>query len=215
MKLYLSSYHLCDRPSRLAALPAKNRKVAVIRNALDVYPDDERRRHGLEAEFADLAGLGLIPDSLDLRLFFGQPDKLEGFLAQFGYLWVTGGNAFVLRRAFAQSGLDAILQTKSGEGDFVYAGYSAGACVVTPTLEGLHLVDDPEAMPAGYAPGVIWAGLGLVPFSIAPHYRSDHPESSLIEKTVEHFLEHKIPFIALRDGEAVILDSGTSSPRVR
>jgi len=42
MKLYLSSYHLCKEPLRLSGLSAKNKKVAVIRNALDIYTDPKR-----------------------------------------------------------------------------------------------------------------------------------------------------------------------------
>jgi hypothetical protein len=30
---------------------------------------------------------------------------------------------------------------------------------------------------------------------------------ALIEKSVEYFIEQKIPFVALRDGEALVLDS--------
>jgi len=122
-------------------------------------------------------------------------------------LWVTGGNSFVLRRAFKLSGLDSILKRKLGEDDFVYAGYSAGVCVLTPTLEGIHLADEPEATPEGYSGEVIWSGLNIVPFCIAPHYRSDHFESALIEKSVEYFIAHKIPFVALSDGEALLLDT--------
>jgi dipeptidase E len=106
-----------------------------------------------------------------------------------------------------QSGLDAILLEKVQDQQFVYAGYSAGACVVTPTLRGIHLVDYTDVVPEGYAEEIIWDGLGLVPFSIAPHYRSDHPESELIERSVAYFIDHKIPFIALRDGEVYIQDT--------
>ena len=209
MHLYLSSYHLCGEPSRLVALPAKNRRVAVIRNALDVYTDAVQLKKGLEREIADFEGIGLLPEALDLRAFFGRENELDECINQFGYLWVTGGNSFVLRRAFKLSGLDTILKRKLEEDDFVYAGYSAGVCVITPTLEGIHLADDPGAMPAGYPSEVIWSGLGFVPFCIAPHYRSDHFESALIEKTVEYFIEHKIPFVALRDGEALLIDTKT------
>ena len=125
-------------------------------------------------------------------------DQLDG-------LWVVGGNTFILRRAMQQSGLDSILLKRQGA-QFVYAGYSAGICVMTPTLKGIHLVDDPTIIPEGYSEEIVWDGLNLVPFCIAPHYRSDHPESKLIEKSVAFFIENKIPFIALRDGEVYIRD---------
>jgi dipeptidase E len=116
------------------------------------------------------------------------------------------GNTFVLQRAFSLSGLDSILQKKLHEDDFVYSGYSAGICVLAPTLNGIHIADEPQAMPNGYSSEIIWTGLGFIPYCIAPHYRSTHPES-LIEKAVEYFIEQKIPFVALRDGEALVLDS--------
>ena len=115
-----------------------------------------------------------------------------------------------LRRAFYLSGLDSILQKKLHEDDFVYSGYSAGVCVLAPTLNGLHIADDPQAMPKGYVPQIIWTGLGFIPYCVAPHYRSNHSESPLIEKEIEYFIEQKIPFVVLRDGEALILDSKTS-----
>jgi len=211
MKLYLSSYHLCKEPARLSSLPAKNKRVAVVRNALDQYTNSSRLKEGLEREINDLTRIGLFPEPLDLRNYFGKAEDLKKHISEFGFIWVTGGNSFVLRRAFAQSGLDTILNRKLKEDDFVYSGYSAGVCVITPTLEGIHLADDPEAMPVGYSPEVIWSGLGFVPFCIAPHYRSDHFESALIEKSVEYFIEHKMPFIALHDGESLLLDTKTSN----
>jgi len=200
---------LCDPPERLSALAAKNNRVAVVQNALDAYTDLERRRIGLQREFADLKTIGLAAEELDLRLFFGKAAELENLIEGFGYLWVTGGNTFVLRRAFSLSGLDSILQQKLNEDDFVYAGYSAGVCVLAPTLKGLHIADDPQAMPKGYVSQIIWTGLGFIPYCVAPHYRSNHSESPLIEKEIEYFIEQKIPFVALRDGEALILDSKT------
>jgi dipeptidase E len=207
VKFYLSSYHLCDQPERLSALEAKINRVAVVQNALDAYSDLERRERGLQREFADLKAIGLVGEELDLRLFFGKAAELQKCIEGFGYLWVTGGNAFVLRRAFSLSGLDSILQKKLHEDDFVYSGYSAGICVLAPTLKGIHIADEPHAMPKGYPSQIIWTGLGFIPFCIAPHYRSNHSESPLIEKSVEYFIEQKIPFVALRDGEALILDS--------
>ena len=51
---------------------------------------------------------------------------------------------------------------------------------------------------------IIWDGVGLVDYCFAPHYKSDHPESSLVDKMVEYFVENKMPFKTLRDGEVII-----------
>ena len=206
MRLYLSSYRLEYNEDDLGCLVSGQKRIGVIRNALDFSNEHERLREGREREFLELRKLGLFPEEIDLREYFDAPEDLGGAVGKFDALWVVGGNTFVLRRAFQQSGLDAILLEKVRDEQFVYAGYSAGICVVTPTLRGIDLVDDPEVIPEGYSNQIIWDGLGLVPFSFAPHYRSDHPESELVEKSVEFFIENKIPFIALHDGDVYVGD---------
>ena len=206
MRLYLSSYRLEYNEDDLGCLVSGQKRIGVIRNALDFSNEHERLREGREREFLELRKLGLFPEEIDLREYFDAPEDLGGAVGKFDALWVVGGNTFVLRRAFQQSGLDAILLEKVRDEQFVYAGYSAGICVVSPTLRGIDLVDDPEVIPEGYSNQIIWDGLGLVPFSFAPHYRSDHPESELVEKSVEFFIENKIPFIALHDGDVYVED---------
>lgn len=45
------------------------------------------------------------------------------------------------------------------------------------TLRGIELVDDPSKVYEVYGTSITWEGLGLIDYSIAPHYRSNHPES--------------------------------------
>ncbi|MBP7416743.1 MAG: Type 1 glutamine amidotransferase-like domain-containing protein [Pyrinomonadaceae bacterium] len=206
MRLYLSSYRLGNNSDELARLVSGRKRVGVIRNALDFSDDSLRQKEGLEREFADLKGLGFIPQAIDLREYFYRKEDLSVVIDGVDALWVAGGNSFVLNSAFRQSGLDKIIVERIENESFVYAGYSAGICVLTPTLEGIHLADEPDIIPKGYPMEVIWKGLGILPFCIAPHWRSDHKESSMIDESVEYFLEHKLPFIALRDGEVYITD---------
>ena len=88
----------------------------------------------------------------------------------------------------------------------VYGGFSAGNCVATQTLKGIELIDNPVQMPEGYNKETIWDGLGLVKFSIAPHYRSEHPESGMIEKVVVYFEENNMPYRAIHDGEVLVIN---------
>jgi dipeptidase E len=206
MKLYLSSYRIGNHGAVLASLVGGRKRVAVIRNALDFSDDQERLRLGREREFQALRELGLSPSELDLRPYFGVPERLAEVMPRFDGVWVVGGNVFLLRRAMRLSGLDGILRERIHDSRFVYAGYSAGACVLAPTLEGIHLADEPSRVPQGYPPEILWDGLGFLPFCIAPHYRSDHPESEMIERVVEYFLQNQIPFIALRDGAAYVAE---------
>ena len=110
-------------------------------------------------------------------------------------VWVRGGNTFVLRQAMRLSGLDDVL-TDLLASDFLYGGYSAGVCVLAPSLRGLGQVDDPTASPY---PGseVIWEGLGLLDYLILPHYQSDHPESADVDKEVEYCKREGMPFKTL------------------
>jgi dipeptidase E len=65
---------------------------------------------------------------LDLRQFFGRATELEVVLRAIGLVWVMGGNTFVLRRAFRQSGLDSMLVDYrcASKSELVYGGLQRG-----------------------------------------------------------------------------------------
>lgn len=204
MKLYLSSYRLGNKTDELVSLLGDNKKVAIIPNALDFSTDIERRKKSQQREFEDLQNIGLQPEELDLRSYFDKQDSLKEKIADYGLIWARGGNAFVLRRAMYQSSLDRILKELASQDRILYGGYSAGVCVISPTLRGIEIVDDPTIVPTGYQTKTIWDGIGLVDFSFAPHYRSDHPESTAIENLVKFYEENNMKYEALSDGEAMI-----------
>ena len=137
MKLYLSSYKFGNSPENLASLALDNRRAAIVMNAADVFGPARRPQH-IEANRAQLAELGFDGEELDLRDYFEKPDELVRVLGSYGLVWVVGGNAFVLRRAMHSSGFDKIAKERVLEGSLVYAGFSAGAVVATPTLRGLE-----------------------------------------------------------------------------
>lgn len=206
MKLYLSSYRLGNETEKLISMVPENKRAAVIFNALDFSSDLERKQSTIDREIHDLSEIGLEPEEFDLRSYFGNPGSLKEKISRFGLIWAIGGNTFVLRRAMNQSRFDRFLIENRNNDTLIYAGYSAGVCVLAPTLRGIDLVDDPQIVPAGYKSNVIWEGLGLINYSIAPHYRSNHDESELIDKTIEYFIENKILFKALRDGEVIVIE---------
>jgi len=204
MKLYLSSYFLGDDPTKFAELFGKNKKVAIIMNAADIFGPAKRPDY-LKKEIASLAKIGLEGEELDLRDYFNDPMVLATKLQQYGGVWVMGGNSFALRRAMRQSGFDQIAPKLVLNNRLVYGGFSAGAVVATKTLEGIEIVDDPKQLPEGYDSKIIWEGLGFYDESIAPHFKSDHPESAAIDKVVAYFEEKKMPYAALPDGEAIVV----------
>lgn len=207
MKMYLSSFRLGDHSEQLVNLVGDNKKVAVIANSIDFGNDLERRKAGVQREIDDLTKLGLKPEELDLRNYFGKKDELVEKLSEFGVFWVRGGNTFVLRRAFRESGLDQWLISQKSNRELVYAGYSAGVCVLSPSLKGLELVDDPNIVSEGYPKETVWEGLGLIDFAFAPHFESPgHPETEAVGREVEYYKKMGEKYVALHDGEAIVIE---------
>jgi dipeptidase E len=207
MKLYLSSYKFGDKPEKLTQLAPSNKRIALIANALDFSADLDRRAASEQKQIDGLKELGFDPEVLDLREYFGKKDALKTKMDEYGSIWAIGGNAFLLRSAMEQSGLAEILReykTREDKSEFLYAGFSAGACVLAPSLKGIELADEPNKVTEIYGTPVIWEGIGIIDYSIAPHYRSDHPESAMIEETVKYFEREGVKYKALRDGEVII-----------
>ena len=205
MWLYLSSFRLGRHPELLATLAGKGARVAVIAYAMDFAADDVRRE-AVDRELRAMSGLGFRPGEVDLRSYFGDAALLRRDLSQYDALWVRGGNVFVLRYALHRSGGDAIAAGPLAADTLVYAGYSAGPCVLAPSLRRLDAVDDPAAVAATYGAEPIWEGLGLLDYSIVPHYRSpDHPESTACDGVAAGYRAAGIAHRALRDGEALVI----------
>ena len=204
MKLYLSSYRLGNKAQLLSNSFCENKKVAVIANSMDFLTDREARKESAQREVNDLKQLGLDPEEVDLRDYFCKPEALAQKLKKYGGIWVRGGNVFILRKAFKESGMDEWLKTQKDNKELVYGGYSAGVCVLSPKLNGLELVDDPNNVPEGYKSDIEYTGVDLINWAFAPHYMSQHPEAEAVSKLVEHFKKEGVEFKALSDGEVII-----------
>jgi dipeptidase E len=206
MKYYLSSYKMGSEAKRLKGLLGKNRLVGYIPNALDFSKaDPERRKRHVASDMEDLKSAGLEAELLDLKDYFGKEDELREKIGQLGGLWISGGNVFVLRQAMKLSGLDSILKGLQKRDDFLYGGYSAAGCVLSPNLHAYEIVDDPTDLPYPGIRRVIWKGLGLIDYTFLPHYESDHPESDSISREVDYCKRHNMPYRTLRDGEVIII----------
>ncbi len=150
------------------------------------------------------AGLNL--KDLDLKAYFEKPEALRNKLLELKGLWISGGNVFVLRQSMKLSGLDRILTEDLKDSDFVYGGYSAAGCVLSPRLDAYAIVDDAKDLPYPKQREQVWEGLGLIDFVFLPHFESNHPESADIEREVQYCIEHDLPFKTLRDGEVLIIE---------
>lgn len=209
MKLYLTSAHLGKDPTRLLELLGANPRVGLISNALDEIADESIVRFWEESAQCGIAGLGLPCDRLDLREYFAGGD-IESALRQFGLVWALGGNAFVLRRAMYQSGFDQVIRPLLAQEQLIYVGTSAGSVVAGPTLRGFELVDEPDVVVPCYSGEVIWDGLGLIDFTIVPHYASDNPEiASAISRVITAIEDNQHPYQALADTQVIVVRGTT------
>jgi dipeptidase E len=207
VRLYLSSFRMGDHPERLAALVgAGGRRAVVIANAMDDAPA-EVRRSGVERELAALTDLGFEAVELDLRDYFGQERRLRRDLAGVALAWLRGGNVFMLRFALFRSGGDVVLGDLLAADALVYAGYSAGACVLSSTLRGLEIVDDAGAVMRIYGSEPVWDGLALLTEAFVPHYQSPgHPETAAIDLVAARYQAAGVAYRPLRDGQALLVN---------
>ena len=205
MKMYLSAYELGNETEKLKALIPENNKVGYIFNALDFTgTDPERKAKRVKKNMDELNELGFDCVDLDLKKYYGKASELKKLVGAFGTIWVSGGNTFVLRQAFKLSGFDNILLDLNKQENFLYGAYSAGVCVLSPTLDAYKIVDDATDTPFEGIDETVWEGLSIIDYTFLPHYDSDHPESDLVGKTLEYCKEQGLRYKTLRDGEVII-----------
>ena len=216
MKFYLSSMGIGNKGKELFNLINNNsdngnnendkinNKIAYIPNACDFSNVNLERRKITESyDIKELEKLNLKVEYLDLKKHFNKTDELRKKLKEFKGVFVRGGNTFILRQAMKLSGFDIIFNELL-KTNFVYAGYSAGICVLSKDLKTLQIVDDPYDMPYENKE-IIWEGLGYLDYMIFPHYKSEHPESKDIDKEIEKCIKNNIPFKTLSDGDVIII----------
>jgi len=204
MKYYLSSYELGNQSEKLKVL-AKKGKIGYIPNARDITGiDPDKKAVRTNNDMSSLRDLGLEVELLDLQEYFGKSDKLKYKLEELSAVFISGGNVFILRQAMKLSGMDQILK-EFQDTDFLYAGYSAAGCVLSPTLRAYEIVD-PLDTPYEQQKEIIWEGLGFVDWAFMPHYKSDHRESEDIDKEIAFCEENNIPYKGIRDGEVLVIE---------
>lgn len=206
MRFYLSSYKVGNKTAELKRWIAEHDdRICLIPNSRDIYPESERKTNGIQADIDELAELGFNVTVISLRDYFDNKEKLINDLKEFSAFYVIGGNTFALRQAMFLSGFDEYLKSIGNNPNYLYAGYSAGICVLAKDLHGLDICDDPNINPYGI--DTIWKGLGYFDFIFLPHYKSDHKETKLVDDSVEYCKKNDIKHKTLRDGEVIILEA--------
>jgi dipeptidase E len=197
MKLYLSSYFIPDQKEFLKFIGADKgkTKIAFILNAAD-HKSEGDREEKVKYLTSSFLEMGLLPQEINLKDYFGKQEDLNSLVDQFDVVWVAGGNTFCLMWAINKSGFDIVIKKKK----IVYAGDSAGGIVAGPTLRFYDRADNPE-----FAPEVFWKGMNLTDTAILPHYDSEnfHEAVVYVEKNLE---KEGIKTIRLKDGEVFLVN---------
>lgn len=194
-----------DHPDRLVGLVERGAESVVITNACDSYAPDDRRA-GVEREMTALRDLGFRPRAVDLRAYFGRRQELRQEFRHAGLVWVRGGSVFMLRHALAASGADDLIVELLKSDAIAYGGYSAGVCVLSPTLRGLELGEDPDVVMRTYGVAARYDGLSVIPYAIVPHVgSSDHPQTRAADQLTAFYDANGISQRRLRDGQVIVV----------
>ena len=205
MKLYLSSYKVGNKAEELKKwIVEHNNKICLIPNSRDIYPEGERKTEGIQKDVKELEDLGFEVTVISLKDYFNNKEELYERLEKFSAFYVIGGNTFALRQAMFLSGFDKFLKSIENNPNYLYAGYSAGICVLAKDMHGLDVCDDPNINPYGIE--TIWEGLGYFDYIFLPHYKSNHKETKLVDECVEYCNKHNIRYKTLHDGDVIIQD---------
>ena len=202
MVLYLSSKYFGANTNYLEQwIKDNSKKILLIFNALDAKGKD-KIINNVDNDKKLLEKIGFEVTVVDLKEYFGKYDELKKMCTKYNAFCVMGGNVFVLRGAMKYSGFDRYLKEISTDNNYLYIGYSAGACVLSRRLNLYENVDDPIDY---YNKGeIIYDGLNLINYVFIPHYKSDYHKSYLIEELVDKCKLENIDYKALCDGEVII-----------
>lgn len=162
MKMLLySSYRISEAHrtalGRLIGKPLGSVSVAAVTNAADTEKDSE------DWVKASVDSLGCRAEIVDLRSR-ATAEELRSRLSGKDLIWLCGGNQYYLRWILRESGADEIIRELVGAGT-AFAGWSAGAVVVGPTLRFMEHLEDLTVVPE-----VITEGLGLTDAVVLPHF---------------------------------------------
>lgn len=119
-----------------------------------------------------------------------------------GFLYISGGNTFYLLQELQKKHLTEVICRRVSEG-MVYAGESAGAIIAAPDIAYNHIMDDRAAAPDLKSS----RGLGLVPFSVLPHY-GEFPFEKTAAETLKAY-RASLDLVPLTNSEAVISEGNS------
>ena len=191
MKMLLASNgdFLIKKGYQLLGIPKDEIRIGYVTTASKGTPNDEYIK--LHKEMMTEQGLPFEEIDIENK----SEEELNQFFSDKNIIHMEGGNGFYLLRAVKKSGFDEILKDLLDK-DVIYAGTSAGASIIGPTIEFSSW------LPKGATKEEIQA-LNLVPFLIKAHYTNDKRSEYM-----ERIKNLKYPIRFLRDGQGILVENG-------
>ena len=143
---------------------------------------------------------GVIVDELDISV--EQRDIVEQKLRENDFIYVSGGNSFYLMQELKKSGADIIIKREIAYGK-LYIGESAGAIILSKTIQYIQNMDSPEKAPelASYD------GLGVVDFYTLPH--DNEIPFKEISKEIKDNYRNELTICPIRNNEAILVEGNS------
>lgn len=178
-----------------------------IKNKLPLFMPSQGVSNTLQKYFDDwedfIREFEIILEYIDNSVVDATSEKEK--LRNSNILIISGGDPFQLLINLRKSGLDTAITQFTKKEEFIIAGYSAGAYVLTPTLKTAKIFN--ENYPGGKKYKTQdkikdFTGLGIVDFEIFAHYSEVHHK-----KILDHYIESRSKNVkTIADNEFLVVD---------
>lgn len=176
--------------------PLTNYKsVAIIPNAKDSYVNST---HVSDIKFL-FEKNDYFAEVVDLNSYCD--DALFQKLINFQVVYVIGGNSFTLLEKVKSSGFDNLVPNLLDLG-IVYAGHSAGAIILGPSIEPTADIDFPE-----YANLDSYVGLNYLDFIFIPH--ADNPSYFEKIEKIQRDFSNTYNIRLFNDNQGIVINEKT------
>ena len=140
-------------------------------------------------------------DVFDYTITDKKEEEIRKDLKDVDIIYVSGGNTFYLLEKIKESHFDKIVKDFIAKGK-IYIGTSAGSIVAGPDIFPAYYLD--SAKEAKNLKD--YKGMGLVDFTVLPHWGSEHFRERYLEQRLEHVYKEGYKLILLNDNQYVAVD---------
>ena len=196
MKLFLASYFKQVAPLLVNYTPCIGEKVVFITTASKY----EKVNFYVKADRKALLNLGFIVEDLDVSI--EEPVKIQQLIEACDCIFVEGGNTFFLLQELKRSGADQFIKAHI-EKNKMYIGASAGSIVLSKNIEYAKHMDDVSCAPDLEGD---YTALGIVDFSIVPHYQN-MPFKKSADRIIIEYADHE-RLQPISNNQVIVVEGG-------